>query len=282
MPPYWRLDNSCEASEKYACVTSAVAAIPMPATRAPRAYELLAAVNSHEQHGPRKRRPDLLDLPVLREQRPEADLRPVVHVAGRVAERPPVRAPRHVHNAPDRLARPRPEQPARGDAGHLRERLLGLGNVLQHLDGRRHVELVVGEREPRGLLRSELEVRPAPRLPLGAQLRVVEVDADDAARLEALRPLAREHALAAADVEYGARRGDLPQLVERAVEAGHEPLDHGIRGAVLVVRIAGRDGLLRLDRAHASTSTGSRSLPVAGPASAPVVGGCSVWEAPGS
>src|SRR3954469_16306912 len=100
MPPYSRLVSSCEASEKYACVTSAVAAIPTPATRAPRAYELppLAGfVDTDEQHRPRERRSDLLHGAVLREQRLEAHLRPVVHVARRVAERLPVRAARHVH-----------------------------------------------------------------------------------------------------------------------------------------------------------------------------------------
>src|SRR3954471_25042829 len=102
MPPYSRLPSVCDASEKYACVTSAVAAIPTPATRSPRAYEeLLAPVNSNEQHRPGERRPHLLDRPVLRQERLEADLRPVVHVARRVAERPHVRAARHVHHPPD-------------------------------------------------------------------------------------------------------------------------------------------------------------------------------------
>src|SRR3954447_16023740 len=153
MPPYSRLVSSCDASEKYACVTSAVAAIPMPATRAPRAYEpeLLAGVNAHEEHRPREWRPHFLHRPVLREQRLEADLRPVVDVAGRVAERLPVRAAGHVDHPPDRLARDGDEQVALGHARHLRERLLRLGHVLEHLDGGQHVELAVAEGEPRGL-----------------------------------------------------------------------------------------------------------------------------------
>src|SRR3954447_11579742 len=137
MPPYSRLVSSCEASEKYACVTSAVAAIPTPATRAPRAYDRLAVralVNLHEQHGPWERRADLLHRAVLREERLEAHLRPVVHVAGRVAERLPVRAARHVHHPPDRLAWHRHEQPALGHARHLVQSLLRLRDVLQHLD----------------------------------------------------------------------------------------------------------------------------------------------------
>src|SRR4051794_31684696 len=124
MPPYSRLVSSCEASEKYACVTSAVAAIPTPATRAPRAYDDLAVVNLHKQHRPRERRADLLHRAVLREQRFEAHLRPVVHVAGRIAERLPVRAARHVDHPPDRLARHRHEQPALRHTPHLLERLL--------------------------------------------------------------------------------------------------------------------------------------------------------------
>src|SRR3954467_9420013 len=155
MPPYSRLVSSCDASEKYACVTSAVAAIPTPATRAPRAYDDLAAlalVNLHEEHRPGKRGPDLLHGAVLREQRLEAHLRPVVHVAGRVAERLPVRAARHVHHPPDRLPRHRHEQPALGHARHLGEGLLGLRDVLEHLDRGGHVELAVLEAEPRGLL----------------------------------------------------------------------------------------------------------------------------------
>src|SRR3954471_24384562 len=124
MPPYSRLVSSGEAGEKSAGVTSAVGALPTPATRAPRAYEPAPLAgftdrenrgvqgrrvegvprhvetrgrrnptvcsmsgNLHEQHGPRKRRADLLHGAVLREQRLEAHLRPVVHVAGRVAER---------------------------------------------------------------------------------------------------------------------------------------------------------------------------------------------------
>src|SRR3954453_21109891 len=195
MAPYSRLVSSCEASEKYACVTSAVAAIPTPATRAPRAYELapLAGfVDTDEQHGPWERRADLLHGAVLREQRLEAHLRPVVHVAGRVAERLPVRAARHVHHPPDRLARHRHEQAALGHARHLGEGLLGLRDVLEHLDRRGHVALAVAEAEARGLLGAVLEVRARARGPLRPELRVVEVDADDAAVLQPLRPLVGE------------------------------------------------------------------------------------------
>ena len=78
-------------------------------------------------------------------------------------------------------------------------------------------------------------------LPLGAQLGVVEVDADDAAVAEPLGPLDGEHALAAAHVEHGLGRGALPELVERRVEAGHQALDDRVGGAVLVEGVAGGD-----------------------------------------
>src|SRR4051812_46396799 len=212
MPPYSRLVSSCDASEKYACVTSAVAAIPTPATRAPRAYDDLAVFDTDQEHGPRERGADLLYRAVLREQRLEAHLRPVVHVAGRIAERLPVRAARHVDHAPDRLARHGHEQPALGDARHLVQRLLGLGHVLEHLDRRCHVELVVLEAETRGLLGAVFQVRARAGSPFRLELRILEVDPDDAVVLQLLRPLVGEHALAAADVEHGFRSGLLPQV----------------------------------------------------------------------
>ena len=112
--------------------------------------------------------------------------------------------------------------------------------MLQHLERARGVELVVRERQVGAVERAELEVRPLPRLPLRAELGVVEVDPHDTAFSEALGEALRQDTLATADVEHGSRRGLLPQLVERAVEAAHQPLDDRIRGAVLVVCVAGR------------------------------------------
>ena len=108
------------------------------------------------------------------------------------------------------------------------------------------VELAVGERQVLGLHHAVLEVRRLALLPLGLDRRVLEVDPDDAA-VERLRPLVREHALAAPDVEHRARRGPLEQLVERALEARHQPLHDRVAGAVLVVRVAG-DGALGVTR----------------------------------
>jgi hypothetical protein len=65
------------------------------------------------------------------------------------------------------------------------------------------VELVVAEGQPGRLLDAELEVRPPALLPLGAELRVVEVDPHDPGIAEPLGPFDGEHALAAAHVEHG-------------------------------------------------------------------------------
>ena len=121
--------------------------------------------------------------------------------------------------------------------------------------------------------------------PLGGQLLVVEVDPDDPPVAEPLRPLVRQHALAAADVEHRFRRRLVPELVERAVEGGHQPAHDRVGRAVLVEGVAGRDrvGAGRpgcRDAGHAPTR--SPALPVARPASAPVVGGCWPSAAPGS
>ena len=100
----------------------------------------------------------------------------------------------------------------------------GSGTCSSTSIARRQLELAVGERQVLGLHDPVLEVRRLALGPLGLDRRVLEVDADDAAVAQALRPLVREHALAAADVEHRARRGLRQQLVERALEAGHQPL----------------------------------------------------------
>src|SRR5206468_628662 len=54
-----------------------------------------ASAEADKHHRPRERRAHLLDGPVLREQGVEADLRPVVQVAGRVPEVEQVGAASH-------------------------------------------------------------------------------------------------------------------------------------------------------------------------------------------
>jgi hypothetical protein len=154
--------------------------------------------------------------------------------------------------------------------------------VLQHLDRRGEVELVLGERQPRGLLGPELQVRALAPIPLGAQLRVLEVDPDDPTVTEALRPLDRQHALAAAHVEHRGRRRLRPELVERRVEAAHKPLHDRIRRAVLVERVSGRDLGRGRAAAHSFSASRSSALPVARPDCAPVVAGWSLSPEPGS
>src|SRR3954452_12974634 len=76
--------RTCEATEKYANVNSPVVAIPMLSTRAPRPYPPRSEAD--KEHRPRERRPGLGHRPVARQQLHEAALRPVVEVAGRVAQ----------------------------------------------------------------------------------------------------------------------------------------------------------------------------------------------------
>ena len=73
-------------------------------------------------------------------------------------------------------------------ARHLGHRVLGVGHVLEHLDRRRELELAVGERQLLGLHDPVLEVRRLALGPLGLDRRVLEVDPDDAAVAQALRP----------------------------------------------------------------------------------------------
>ncbi len=68
-----------------------------------------------------------------------------------------------------------------------------------------------------------------------------------------------EHALAAADVEQRARGGAREQLVERALEAGHQPPHDGVARAVLVVGVAGDDPLVG-DRDAAAHSANRLAL----------------------
>src|SRR5688500_20070147 len=96
MPLYSTSSSTCDATAKYAKVTTPVVAMPTERIRAPRPYD---SVNPHEQHRPRERRARLDDLAVRGQQLHERPLRPVVQVAGRVAEVAQVRATGHVQRA---------------------------------------------------------------------------------------------------------------------------------------------------------------------------------------
>ena len=78
-----------------------------------------------------------------------------------------------------------------GDASHLGQHRLRVGNVLQHLHRGHGLELAVRDREAsrRSPVRNSRFGQRAPH-PLLAQLGVVEVDADDAP-VDALAPIAR-------------------------------------------------------------------------------------------
>src|SRR5688500_2477260 len=160
IPPYSSGSSTWLAIAKNANVTSPVVAMPIERIRAPRPYEdPEALLDTHEQHRPRERRPCLHDLTVPGQELHEAALGPVVQMARGVPEVLPVRAAGHVQPAPQRLARHRDEQPARRDARHLGDRVLGIGDVLEDLDRRGHVERVVLERQVLGLHHEVLEVR---------------------------------------------------------------------------------------------------------------------------
>ena len=154
----------------------------------------------------------------------------------------------------------RHEQVALGAARHLGERVLGVGHVLEHLDRAGQVELVGGERQVLGLHHAVLEVGRLALGPAGLDRLLLEVDADHARVAQALRPALHEHALAAADVEQRVAAGALEQLVQGALEAGHQAAHDGIGRAVLVVGVAGDDAVLGDGHAaHSRTASCSGS-----------------------
>src|SRR5215218_4978348 len=109
MCPYSLSDSAWLASAKYANVTRPVTPIPADRIAAPRPYVARVArepvvSEPDKHHGPGERRACLLDRPVARQQRHEPPLRPVVHVAGGVAQPAHVRPAGDVEAAPERLA----------------------------------------------------------------------------------------------------------------------------------------------------------------------------------
>ena len=146
----------------------------------------------------------------------------------------------------------------------------GSGTCSSDLDRGHEVELAVGEgRRPAGMvLNSRFGAPASPIRPASfGSSRSMPTTRPVA---EPLRPPLGEHALAAADVEHRAGRRAGEQLVERALEAGHQPADDRVGRAVLVERVAGRDrGRLApaARRAHTSSASRSARLAAAGAAS---------------
>src|ERR671916_3238545 len=95
-PLYSTSSRTCDATAKYANVTTPVVAMPIERMRAPRPYE---SAKPHEQHRPRERRARLHDLAVPGQELHERPLRPVVQVPGRVAQVAQVGAAGHVERA---------------------------------------------------------------------------------------------------------------------------------------------------------------------------------------
>jgi hypothetical protein len=172
--------------------------------------------------------------------------------------------------------------PAARGARHLGDGVGRVGHVLEHLDRRRQGELAVGERQVLGLVDAVLDVGRLVLRPAGLDVGRLEVEPHEARLRVALRPLVDEHALAASDVEDRRGRGAAEQIVERALEAGHQSAHHRVGRAVLVVGVAGDRALgVARDGAHSFSASRSSVCPRR-PARAPVVGGWPVSSAPGS
>ena len=188
-------------------------------------------------------------------------------MAGGVAELAPVGAAHHVDDPPQRLARDRHEHVAGGATGHLRERMRGVGDMLEDLDRRDHVELAVAEGQLLGALGDVGQIGLRAALPLGREQRVVKVDPDDAPRRKRPRPALREDALAAADVEQRLRLRRGQQVLEVALEPALEQPRERVAGVVLVVGVAGDGAIGRArDGRHGAASSGLSSslrLPLA-------------------
>ena len=222
-----------------------------------------------KQHGPGEGRAGLLDRAVAREQRHEPALGPVVHVSGRVAEVAPVRAARHVEPAPERLARHRDQQvprsprapsppawpPARARAraprsprpGRTRRRANESRVASSARNSRFGRSRFAHSARSFGSSRSMPTMRPSPSR-----------SAHSTVSTPSPQPTSRTDA----------GRRARPQLVERRVEAGHQPPDDRVGGPVLVEGVAGRDlGGGGARAAHSFSASRSSVLPVARPAS---------------
>ncbi len=148
---------------------------------------------------------------------------------GRVAQLPQIGAAGHVEHAPQRLVGDGDEQVAAGDPGHLGQHALGVGHVLEHLGRGDEIELVVGERRAARRAWPELEVGAPPlRAHSASSLGPARSTPTTAAAARRCGPLLAEDALAAAHVEHRGRRRLGEQLVQRALEAGHQPPDDRI------------------------------------------------------
>ena len=169
----------------------------------------VSVTQADEQHRPGERRARLDDLAVARQQRHERALGPVVEVARACCRGPssrrrgPCSAPRQsgsrgTETSSQRLAtRAISATVCSGSGTCSRTSIAVATSNSPSANGRFSAFMTRYSRLGAGALG-----------PLGVQRRVVEVDADDAPLLaQALRPLVREHALAAADVEQRLRVG---------------------------------------------------------------------------
>ena len=147
---------------------------------------------------------------------------------------------RDVQHAPQRLVRHGHDHGAARDPRRLGERAIRILDELQHLDEADEVELVVGERQ-RLRVADDVVDAPAGAVPGGPQARRLDVQAGHPPAGRARDP-ARDDPLAAADVEHGLRRHVGDERVERGEKRRQQPPDDRVRGAVLVVDVAGDRG----------------------------------------
>ena len=182
---------------------------------------------------------DLFDVEVLRNGSSETTPRPVVDVSGGVAELHEIPTARHVADAPDRLARHREHHMACANSGDLTKRSLGIGDVLEHLDGQHQIERVVVESKCRGI--TELSCNTTAR-PLFLQMICRKIDAPCLDTRKTVHDTTEDLAFAHSDLEHTRRPKRCEQPVERGEEVRHHaPLDGVLRGVFVVVVARGSD-----------------------------------------
>ena len=205
-----------------------------PARSSASAPRRRAIADPHQQHRPWERRARLHDLAVPRSRRTNARLDQWLTCPG-VFPRSRTYAPRatlsirHSGSRGTETSRCRlatraiSATPAR-DRGRARA-------PRSRRPGRTHRRRTAALRRGRpGTRGSRAPAPPTPPRSFGSS-RSIPTTRPPA---EPLRPLLGEHALAAADVEHGPRRGLVEQLVERALEARHQPAHDRVVRAVLV------------------------------------------------
>src|SRR5215217_2454931 len=194
-------------------------------------------LTSAERHRPGKGAHHLDYLEAAGEKPHELAVRPVVEMAGGIAEVADVGEPSQVEHPPERLARHAGDQPGSGEAGEHLQRPSRITEMLQDLTADHELGRVpLG---PQLLDGGRLEVDrdaggrcPPARLLQNLREGVAPADAQAAAR-EAYGQLS----LTAADLVRLGGAAALHEPIEPAKEAHHQPARDWIGGSVLVVDV---------------------------------------------